>query len=130
VSHLLARISQIPAKSGGSKEVGREYMNAIHFCPVFYRSIMDNKRNHFYLVLFKENPFFYCLDQILVQIRAVLEMARSPAIGGPYMDKDSLITGTICYPISICALGTRTHKPFITTEPNLYFIANGRMLKL
>jgi hypothetical protein len=66
--HLL--VSQIPA--GGSKEVGREYMNAIYFRPMFYRWIMD-KRNHFYLVLFKENPFFYCLDQILVHLLDVLD---------------------------------------------------------
>jgi hypothetical protein len=35
------------------------------------------------------------------------------------MDKDFQITGTICCPISICALGTRTHQMFITTESNL-----------
>jgi hypothetical protein len=35
------------------------------------------------------------------------------------VDKDILITGTICFPISICALGTGTHNIFLTTEPNL-----------
>ena len=54
--HLQA--SQIP--TGGSKDVGKEYTNAIHFHPMFYRCIMD-KRNHFYLVFHKErNPFFSC----------------------------------------------------------------------
>jgi hypothetical protein len=66
--HLQA--SQIP--TGGSKNVGKEYMNAIYFCLMFYRCSMD-KSNNFYLVFHKErNPFFYCLDQILVPLLAVL----------------------------------------------------------
>jgi hypothetical protein len=62
--------SQIP--TGGSKEVGGEYKNARHFHPMFYRCIM-HRRNHFYLVLLQEDPFFYCLDQILVHLLAVLD---------------------------------------------------------
>jgi hypothetical protein len=63
-------ISEIP--TGGSKEVGRENTDAINLHPMFHRCIMD-KKTHFYLVLLKYNPFFYCLDQILVHLRAVLD---------------------------------------------------------
>jgi hypothetical protein len=67
--HLL--VGQMPIS--GSKEVGREHMNDIHFRPMVYRFIMD-KMTHFYLVLlFKEIPFFYCLDHILVHLLAVLD---------------------------------------------------------
>jgi hypothetical protein len=66
------RASQIPT-GGGSKDVGKEYTNDIHFCPMFYRCIMD-KRNIFYLVFHKDrNPFIYCLDQILVHLLSVVD---------------------------------------------------------
>ncbi len=61
----LVVISYIP--TGGTTYVGKESMHVIHFHPMFYRYIMD-KRNHFYLVLLQENPFFYCLGQIWVHI--------------------------------------------------------------
>jgi hypothetical protein len=48
-------------------------------------------------------------------------MARSLAIG-PWIDEYSLITGTICCPISIRALVARTHKIVITTEPNILYL--------
>jgi hypothetical protein len=41
-------VSQIP--NGGSKDTGREYMNAIHFYPMFNRCVMD-KMNHLQLSL-------------------------------------------------------------------------------
>jgi hypothetical protein len=114
--------------TGGTKDVGKKYTNDIHFCPMFYRCMTD-KRNQFYLVFHKERnpPFSYCLDQILVHL--LVYMARSLAIG-PQVDKDSLRTGTIYFPFSICALGTRTHKIFLTTEPKLYDIATGRVPKI
>jgi hypothetical protein len=34
-------VSQTPP--GGSKDVGREHTNAMHFCPTFYRCIMGKK---------------------------------------------------------------------------------------
>jgi hypothetical protein len=48
--------SQIP--NGGSKDIGTEYMNAIHIiCPtMFYRCIMD-KKNHLQLILASRAPF-------------------------------------------------------------------------
>jgi hypothetical protein len=59
------------------------HINAIHFCPMFYRFIID-KRNHLFdLVLLQEKKFLYCLDQILVHLLAVLEMARSLVVIGP-----------------------------------------------
>jgi hypothetical protein len=59
-------VIQTPA--GGSKDVGREHtLNAIHFCPIFYRCIMD-KKNHLQLSLASRNPFFYVLDQIWLHI--------------------------------------------------------------
>jgi hypothetical protein len=51
-------VSNMP--TGGFTDVGREYTNAIDFCLIFHRCIME-KRNHFYFVLLQENPFFYCL---------------------------------------------------------------------
>jgi hypothetical protein len=39
----------------------------LYVFPLFYVCIMD-KRNHFYLVLLEENPFFYCLDQICMNL--------------------------------------------------------------
>ena len=42
--------------TGGSTNVGREFKNAIHFCPVFYRYIMD-KKNHLQLSLASREPF-------------------------------------------------------------------------
>ena len=59
-------------------------MNAICFCPMFERCSID-KRNDFYMVFHKErNPFFYCLDQILVHLPAVLNGKKSSywSIGG------------------------------------------------
>jgi hypothetical protein len=47
-------------------------MNTIHFRPMFYRCIFD-KSNPFYLIFLKDNPFFYCLDQILVHLLGVLD---------------------------------------------------------
>jgi hypothetical protein len=49
-------VSQIA--TGGTTNVGREYMHIIHICPsMFYRYIMD-KRNHLLLVLLLlGNPF-------------------------------------------------------------------------
>jgi hypothetical protein len=60
--HIL--VSQTP--TGGSIDIGMEYTNAIHFCPMFYRFIMDNKKNYLQFSLALRNPFFYCLDQIWV----------------------------------------------------------------
>jgi hypothetical protein len=66
--HILVRQIRTNFETGGSTNVGSEYTNAIHFHPIFYRCIMG-KKNHFYLILLKENPFFYCcLDQIWVHI--------------------------------------------------------------
>jgi hypothetical protein len=45
-------------------------------------------------------------------------MAGSLSIG-PELDKDSQITGTICFSIPIWALGTKTHQLFLTTETDL-----------
>ena len=56
-------------------------------------------------------------------------MAGSLSIGTE-LDKDSRITGTICFPIPICALGTKKHQLFLTTEANLYVIATRRVPKL
>jgi hypothetical protein len=58
-------VSKMP--TGGSTDTGREYTNDIDFYPIFRRCIMD-KRNHFYLVLLQENPFFYSLHQICVHL--------------------------------------------------------------
>jgi hypothetical protein len=59
-------VSQAPA--GGSKDVGRGHTNDIHFCPIFYKCIMD-KKNHLHFSLASRNPFFYyCLDQIWIHI--------------------------------------------------------------
>jgi hypothetical protein len=59
-------------------------MNDIHFHPMFHRFIME-KRNHFYLVLLQENnPFFYCLDQIWVDllVSSQISTGGSKEVGG------------------------------------------------
>jgi hypothetical protein len=45
---VILLVSQIP--TGGSKEVGGEYRNTIHFCHMVY---IKDKGNHIYLVLLK-----------------------------------------------------------------------------
>jgi hypothetical protein len=58
--------------TGGFILVGRICLIANRFWPMLYACSMD-KTSHFYLALLKENPFFYCLDQILVRLLAVLD---------------------------------------------------------
>jgi hypothetical protein len=62
--HLL--VSKI-STGGITDHVGRDAMYVIRLCPILHKCIMD-KRNHFYLVLLQENPFFFCLEQIWVHL--------------------------------------------------------------
>jgi hypothetical protein len=45
VASKFSRLLVCQTPAGGSEDVGREQTNDIHFCPIFYRCIVDKKKN-------------------------------------------------------------------------------------
>jgi hypothetical protein len=115
--HLL--VSQIP--TGGTTDVGREYIHVILIFPMLYWCIMD-KRNHFYLVylvLLQENSFFYChVEQIWVNNLLVSEI---PIGESTYVGTECMHVIHFCPMFYICMSDQKYHFYFILLQVKNFF---------